>query len=74
MARTRRTITIDEKISRAQENVIKCKEKYDEAVAELASLQEQKAALQKKELISALETSTKSYAEIMAFLRAVSEE
>ena len=32
MARTRRTITLDEKIEKAQELVIQAKDKYDAAV------------------------------------------
>ena len=38
----RRTITIDEKIDKAQAEVIKAKEKYEAAINELKELQEKK--------------------------------
>ena len=38
MARTRRTITLDEKIEKAQEAVSQAKDKYDTAVEELNKL------------------------------------
>ena len=57
MARTRRTIPLDEKI-----------EKAHAAVEELNKLQKKKLELQKQELLKAIEESAKSYEEIMAFL------
>ena len=49
----RRIITIDEKIERAQKEVIKAKAKYDAAVNELKELQERKKEIQSKELLEA---------------------
>jgi hypothetical protein len=68
MARTRNTISIDEKIVIAKENFEKAKVKYDAAAKELEELQEKKRAIQRNEMIKAIEKSGKSYAEIMAFL------
>ncbi|MBR4163767.1 MAG: hypothetical protein IKR11_09610 [Solobacterium sp.] len=65
----RRTITIDEKIERARKEVIKAKEKYDAAVNELKELQERKKEIQSKELIAAFQESSRSYEEIMSFLK-----
>lgn len=65
----RRTITIDEKIERARKEVIKAKEKYDAAVNELKELQERKKEIQSKELITAFQESSRSYEEIMSFLK-----
>lgn len=68
MARTRRTISLDEKIEKAQAAVFQAKDRYDAAVEELNKLQKKKLELQKQELLKAIEESAKSYEEIMAFL------
>ena len=65
----RRTITIDEKIEKAQREVIKAKEKYEAAVNELKELQEKKKEIQSKELMTAFQESNRSYDEILAFLK-----
>lgn len=65
----RRTITIDEKIERAQAAVISAKEKYDTAVNELKELQDKKKELQSKELMQAFSESSRSYEEVIEFLR-----
>lgn len=68
MTRVRRTVSLDEKIEKAQAAVFQAKDKYDAAVEELNKLQKKKHELQKQELLKAIEESTKSYEEIMAFL------
>lgn len=68
MARTRRTITLDEKIEKAQQAVFQAKDKYDVAVEELGKLQKKKQELQRQELLKAIEASEKSYDEIIRFL------
>ncbi len=73
MARTRRTVTIDEKIEKAQEAVFKAKDKYDAAVEELNRLLKAKQELQRKELMQAIEASPRSYEEIIRFLKGVSD-
>lgn len=68
MARTRRTITFDEKIEKAQAAVFRAKDKYDAAVEELNKLQKKKQELQKQELLKAIEASPLSYEEILKLL------
>ncbi|MDY6307848.1 MAG: hypothetical protein SPL71_07305 [Oribacterium sp.] len=52
MARTRRTITLDEKIEKAQQAVFQAKDKYDSAMEDLNKLQKKKQELQKQELLN----------------------
>ena len=70
MAGTRKTITLDEKIEKAQDTVEKAKARYDAAVKELRDLLEKKDAQRKQELLKAVENSHRSFDEIMAFLKA----
>ena len=53
MARARKTITLDEKIEKAQDAVEKAKARYDAAVKELRVLLEKKDAQRKQELLKA---------------------
>lgn len=68
MARTKQTVSIDEKIIKAQEIVENTKEKYEAAVKELRNLMDKKEALKKQELFKAIENSYKTYDEILEFL------
>lgn len=68
MTRTKQTVSIDEKIIKAQETVGKTKEKYEAAVKELRNLMDKKEALKKQELFKAIENSYKTYDEILEFL------
>ncbi len=68
MARTKQTVSIDEKIAKAQVVVEKTKEKYEAAVKELRNLMDKKEALKKQELFKAIENSSKTYEEIYNFL------
>lgn len=70
MARARKTITLDEKIEKAQDAVEKTKARYDAAVQELRALLEKKDAQRKQELLKAVENSPRSFDEIMVFLKA----
>ena len=65
----RRTITIDEKIAKAQETVDKYKKKYEEAVEALKALEERKKQFKAEELLEAIESSGKSYDDIMSYLK-----
>ena len=66
---------IDEKIAQAEEKVVRTKARYDEAVAELQALIEKKRAIQSEELLRVFANSSKSFEEVMAFLReGMSEE
>ena len=68
MAGKRKNLTLDERIERAEAAVFQAKDRYDAAVEELSILQKKKQELQKQELLHAIETSPRSYEEIMAFL------
>ena len=70
MVRARKTITLDEKIEKAQDAVEKTKARYDAAVQELRALLEKKDAQRKQELLKAVENSPRSFDEIKEFLKA----
>ena len=61
-------MSIDEKIDQQKEVVMKIKEKYDAAVAELERLMRKRDEARNKEILQAIADSDKSYEEIMAFL------
>lgn len=64
----RRSISIDEKISKQKEVVSQMKDKYDSALKELNILMKKKQELQGKELLNAFVNSSKSLDEILAFM------
>lgn len=70
----RRTISIDEKIKNQKEVVSALKDKYEAAVEELNKLIQKKKELQNKELMKAIEGSSKSMEEILEFLKEDAEE
>lgn len=67
-------MSIDEKIDQQKEVVLKIKEKYDAAVAELEKLMRKRDEIRNKKLLQAIADSDKSYEEIMRFLRTEKEE
>ena len=70
-----RSISIEEKIEKAQEQVVRTKEKYEAAVAALEELLAKKKAIQNEELLRLFAGSNKSYEEVAAFLKeGISEE
>lgn len=64
----RRTITIDEKIEKAEAAVAEAKKKYDAALDELEKLVTRKKQLDEKRILDAYHASSKTAEEIMAFL------
>lgn len=60
--------SIDDKIEKAQENVVRTKAKYDEAVTALKELLAKKKAMQNEELLKMFENSNKTYDEVVSFL------
>jgi len=68
MAKARQRISIEGKIEKAQEKVVRSKERYDAAVAELRQPMAKKDAMMKGELMDAFAKSDKSYDEILGFL------
>ena len=69
MAKIRQTSNIDDKIKIAQDNVVRTKEKYDAAIADLKQLLDKKDAMKRDVLINAITRSKKSYEEILEFLK-----
>ena len=76
MARTRKTSrkALEEKIEKAETDVIAAKKKYDQATANLKELLDKRDAIRKEEILSAVVKSGRSYEEIMNFLNAGSDE
>lgn len=68
MPRPRKNGSLKEDIVKQEEIVLKAKAKYDAEVAKLKDLHAKQSELKKKELLAAVEKSSKSYEEIMAFL------
>ena len=74
MARTRRIITLDEKIDKAQAEVAEAKAKLDRKVDELEKLLTKRKEMQSKELLKAFTESGKTLEEVLEFLREVTED
>lgn len=68
MARTAGFESIEKKIEKAQMNVVKTKQKYDVAVANLGDLMDKRDALRRDELVTTIMKSNKSYEDIIRFL------
>lgn len=66
MARTKQTI--DDRIKKAEEAVIKTKEKYEAALEELNLLVKKKKEMESKELMKEFEKSKRSFEEVLEFL------
>ena len=70
MARPRKNnITIDEEIIKQEEQVSKSKAKYDADVKKLKDLYAKKDEMKKRELLEAVEKSSKTFEEILRFLQ-----
>ena len=69
----RRTITIDEKIEKAEATVIAAKAKYDAALDELERLVTKRKELDDKKVLEAYHAGGKTADEIVAFIRAGEE-
>ncbi len=69
MARMKLAASIDAKIAKAQDAVVRVKGRYDSALAVLEDLMAKKDELMRRELLDAFIKSGKSYAETMKFLK-----
>lgn len=69
MGRTKKELTLDEKIEKAQAKVLKYSEPYHNAIAELKVLLDQKTKSQQQCLLEAVAASKHSYDEIMEFIQ-----
>lgn len=65
----RRTITLEEKIEKAQADVTAAKEKYDKAVDVLEQLLTKRKERDSKQLVEAFTHSNKTLADVLAFLQ-----
>jgi hypothetical protein len=65
----RNTITLDEKIEKAQAKVAATKKRYDAAVNELEKLLTKRQERDNKKLLEEFTESDKTLAEVIAFLR-----
>lgn len=70
----RRSISIEEKIKRQKDVVLRAKDKYDAALEELKNLMKKKQEMEGKELLNAFVNSDKSLEEILAFMNGNSEK
>ena len=68
MARQISMETLEAKIEKAQQAVIRTKAAYDSATTELKKLLDKRDALKRDEIMTAVAKSKKSYDEILAFL------
>ena len=70
----RKRMTIDEKITAAQEAMYKAKAKYEAAQDEVKALLEKKSEMDMKEITEALKRTDRSKAEILKFLAGEGED
>ena len=74
MARTVGMDALEQKIEKAQLDVVKAKAKYDAALATLKDLMDKRDALKRDELIAAIMKSDKSYDQILQFIQPTDQE
>ena len=67
--KTRRSVTLDSKITAAQEKVVRTKARYEKAVKTLEALMERREELRRRELMEAVRKSDHTYEEILCFIR-----
>ena len=67
--RIRRSVTLDGKITAAQEKVVRMKARYEKAVKALEALMEKREESRRRELMEAVRKSDHTYEEILCFIR-----
>jgi len=67
--KTRRSVGIDEKIQTAKETVSRAKSRYEKAVSLLKALLDKRDEMRKEELIKAIDSSDRTYEEVLRFIR-----
>ena len=67
--KARRSVTLDGKITAAQEKVVRAKARYEKAVKALEALMEKREELRRRELMEAVRKSDHTYEEILCFIR-----
>lgn len=69
MPRTRKTISIDDKINEQKQVVSRAKAKYESALAELNDLMKKRDEIRNKQLLEAIASSDRSFEEILEFIK-----
>ena len=69
MPRTRKTISIDDKINEQKQVVSRAKAKYESALAELNDLMKKRDEIRNKQLLEAIASSDRSFEEISSSRR-----
>jgi len=67
--RTRRTVSMDDKIIAMQAKVVRAKKRYDAIVKALEALMEKREEDRRRELMDAVHKSDHTYEEILCFIR-----
>jgi hypothetical protein len=67
--KARRSITLDSKITAAQDKVVRAKARYEKAVKTLEALMEKRKEIRRRELMEAVKKSDHTYEEILCFIR-----
>lgn len=67
--KTRRFITLESKITVAQDKVVRAKNRYEKAVRMLEVLMEKREESRRRELMEAVRKSDHTYEEILCFIR-----
>ena len=65
---------LEQKIEKAQQDVVKTKERYDKAVNTLEDLLNKRDALRRDELVNIIMNSGKSYEEILQFFQSEEQD
>ena len=74
MARTRKRLTLDEQIEKAQEEMFRAKDKYQATQDKVKGLLEKKKKQNQKELLDAYEKTGRSHEEILRFMLGSDDE
>lgn len=74
MARNISKESLEQKIAKTEKAISKNREQYDRLTAELEELHKKQKAIQSKELLKAIEGSSKSYEEILDFIQGKKKE
>ena len=70
----RKQSTIEDRIKKAETVLVKAKERYDAALANLNRLVKKKKDMESRELMQAYEKSDRSIEEVLTFLRGTASE
>ncbi|WP_270362590.1 ErpK protein [Eubacterium ramulus] len=74
MARNISKESLTQKIAKTEKAISRNREQYERLTAELEELHKKQKAIQSEELLKAIETSSKSYEEILDFIQGKGEK